>query len=362
MTARLTRAELRELVESRAADLDASDNPFATAAWLVHFIDQVARDDGHYWAADVEARALMLLHAESTAPTQARALNNYYSSLYTPFAGAVRDGDAQRLAKVLTSTRPALATVDLSPMSEADADLAESAFGTASWITRRYAAFGNWYLPCAGMSFDAYMAERPSQTVNTWRRKVKKFKPGGATRLELVTSPDDVEQAMQDYNVVYGKSWKRPEPYPDFVPGWAAICATRGWLRLGLAWSGDTPVAAQFWFTVNRRAYIYKLAYDEAFASLSAGTVLSAHMFRHAIDVDAVVEIDYLTGDDAYKQAWMTHRRERVGIIACNPRTVKGAARALYELLGALRQSLRRPPAMNSPATSPMASPPPDPG
>ena len=125
------------------------------------------------------------------------------------------------------------------------------------------------------------------------------------------------------------------------MPGWAAICAARGWLRLGVAWAGDVPIAAQFWFTINRRAYIYKLAYDEAFSKLSAGTVLSAHMFRHALDVDRVVEIDYLTGDDPYKQAWMTHRRERVGVIACNPRTLKGAGRALYEAAGALRQNLR---------------------
>ena len=125
------------------------------------------------------------------------------------------------------------------------------------------------------------------------------------------------------------------------MPGWAAICAARGWLRLGIAWSGDVPIAAQFWFTINRRAYIYKLAYDEAFSKLSAGTVLSAHMFRHALDVDRVVEIDYLTGDDPYKQAWMTHRRERVGVIACNPRTLRGATRALYEAMGALRQKLR---------------------
>ena len=62
-----------------------------------------------------------------------------------------------------------------------------------------------------------------------------------------------------------------------------------------------------------RRAYIFKLAYDEEYAKWSAGTVLTAHMFRHELDIDRVVEIDYLTGDDPYKGAWMTQRRERTG-------------------------------------------------
>ncbi|MBC7378246.1 MAG: GNAT family N-acetyltransferase [Burkholderiaceae bacterium] len=341
MFSRLTRSELRKLVESRAAELDALHNPFATAAWVLHYIDHVAPDDGHFWAADVEGRALMLLQAEAAAPTQARALNNYYSSLFTPYAGALQEGDARRLTRELANARPALATVDLSPMSGDDAALAAAAFVSAGWKTRRYTSFGNWYLPCEGLSFDAYMSARPSQTVNTWTRKAKKFKPGGDTRLQLVTDPSEVAAAMRAYGMVYSKSWKQPEPYPGFIPGWAAVCAARGWLRLGIAWAGEVPIAAQFWFTKNRRAYIYKLAYDESFAKLSAGTVLSAHMFRHALDVDCVAEIDYLTGDDPYKQAWVTHRRERVGVIACNPRTFKGATRAVYEAVGALRQRVR---------------------
>ena len=144
----------------------------------------------------------MLQHAEPAAPTQARALNNYYSSLFTPFAGAMRDGDAQQVARGLTAMRHALASVDLSPMAQADADLVVAAFKSAGWLTRRYTSFGNWYLPCEGLGFDEYMAARPSQTVNTWTRKAKKFKPGGETRLQLVTQPDEVAAAMQAYDTV----------------------------------------------------------------------------------------------------------------------------------------------------------------
>jgi CelD/BcsL family acetyltransferase involved in cellulose biosynthesis len=148
---------------------------------------------------------------------------------------------------------------------------------------------------------------------------------------------------MDAYDRVYAKSWKKPEPYPEFVRRWARICADNGWLRLGVAWVDDVPIAAQFWFTMDRRAYIFKLAYDEDYSKWSAGTVLTAHMVRHSLEQDAVVEIDYLTGDDPYKKTWMTHRRERVGLIACNRRTARGMFTATVEYAGALRKRWRAP-------------------
>ena len=212
------------------------------------------------------------------------------------------------------------------------------------WYVRRYFCFGNWYLPCDGMAFDAYMSQRDSQVRHTYARKSKKFLAAG--ELHVATNLDEVEAAMDAYDVVYGKSWKQPEPYPGFVRGWARICARNGWLRLGVARIDGVPIAAQFWFTLHRRAYIFKLAYDEQQSKWSAGTVLSAHMFRHALEVDRVVEIDYLTGDDAYKKSWMTHRRERIGLMACNMRSLRGLIAAGVEWAGHVRARLRSSPSV----------------
>jgi CelD/BcsL family acetyltransferase involved in cellulose biosynthesis len=60
---------------------------------------------------------------------------------------------------------------------------------------------------------------------------------------------------------------------------------------------------------------------------------------QHVIDIDGVTQVDYLTGDDAYKQDWMSHRRERWGMVAFNPRTLKGAVGILRHMAG---RSLRR--------------------
>jgi hypothetical protein len=344
----LTRTALREWVLRHADFLDAGadDNPFACADWTLHFLDQVAQDDWRYWLAGAAEPGCgaMLLYANPSTPGDAQALTNYYASLYSPSVGSAQPQAFAAIARELTQARPALATLGLAPLAEAQADVVQAALRGAGWITRRYGCHGNWYLPCEGLSFTQYMAARPSQLVNTWSRKAKKFRGGGEARMQLVTAPAEVEVGMDAYEAIYAKSWKKPEPYPRFVREWATICAARGWLRLGIAWVGDTPIAAQFWFTRNRRAYIFKLAYDEAQAKWSAGTVLSAFLFQHSLDVDGVVEIDYLTGDDAYKQSWMSERRERVGIMACNPRTARGLLRGAYETAGALRARWRTAP------------------
>ena len=92
--------------------------------------------------------------------------------------------------------------------------------------------------------------------------------------------------------------------------------------------------------------------YDERFAKDSVGTVLSILLMEHVIEVDKVKEVDYLTGDDPYKRDWMSHRRERWGIMAFNPRTLHGllaAARhkgghAARRLIDAARQIGRSKP------------------
>ena len=95
-------------------------------------------------------------------------------------------------------------------------------------------------------------------------------------------------------------------------------------MRLGIVWLKDQPIAAQLWIVSNGRAEIYKVAYDEAFKSHSPGTVLTAQLIQYALEIDGVREIDYLIGDDPYKKNWMSHRRERWGLVAYNRRSVWG--------------------------------------
>lgn len=339
----MTKREAIEFVRHRAPFFNDQDNPFARSEWLIHFLEHVADDDWKIWAAVSEQAggAVMLLYSVGSA--QPQALTNYYASLYSPIVTPFvsKAAPARELVGKLSARGSHVSTVQLAPLSTEDADAMSAALDDRGFYVKRYFCFGNWYLPCIDQSYDEYMARCDSKLRNTIARKSKKFFADPANRLEIITDPADVDRAVSAYSTVYLNSWKQPEPYPGFVPGWARICAQHGWLRLGVAWVDDVPVAAQFWFVIDGRAFIFKLAYDEAFAGLSAGTILTARMFKHALDVDQVDEIDYLTGDDGYKKGWMTHRRERVGLIACNTRSIRGLGRALFEAAGSLRGRLR---------------------
>ena len=141
------------------------------------------------------------------------------------------------------------------------------------------------------------------------------------SRIVIYRDEAGLDEALRAYEQIYAASWKIPEPYPEFIRGLCRTCAESGWLRLGVVYIDDQPAAAQIWIVNDGIANIYKLAYDERFAKLSLGSILSAHLMEHVIDVDKVHEVDYLTGDDAYKKDWMSDRRERWGIVAFNLRT-----------------------------------------
>jgi CelD/BcsL family acetyltransferase involved in cellulose biosynthesis len=107
-------------------------------------------------------------------------------------------------------------------------------------------------------------------------------------------------------------------------------CALQGWLRLGLLYLDDTPVAAQCWIVRDRTASIFSLAFDDRHAAASPGTVLTAYLMRHVIDTDRVFRVDFLIGDDAYKRDWMSHRQQVWDLLAFNakrPRGLLGLAR-----------------------------------
>lgn len=263
------------------------------------------------------------------------ALANFYTTLYTPALDAeVTADDLLPLAAALRRSYRGKAAYRFWPMDPQSREfrLLRQALRLAGLRPSEYFAFGNWYLR-VDSDWATYLQNRSGQLRSTIKRMTKRLaaEPGG--RLEIIRDEADVERGIAAYEAVYGASWKVPEPFVDFIPALIRMCARRGWLRLGVAWIADKPIAAQLWIVHAGRAHIYKVAYDEAFKAIAPGTLLSALLMEEVIDRDKVTEVDYLIGDDAYKKTWMSHRRERFGLIAYDPATPRG-------LLGLARQGL----------------------
>ena len=263
------------------------------------------------------------------------ALSNFYTTLYEPvLERETKSADLAALLLAIRSDFPGFASLTLSPM-----DPASHAYQTLlgamrikGWLPFEYFVFGNWYQPVLGDWAD-YLAGRSGTLRSTIKRMTKKLTADGGT-LEIVTGPKNIAAAIAAYTEVYAASWKRPEEFPEFMPGLLHSCAEKGFLRLGLAWLNGRPIAAQMWIVAHGRAEIYKVAYHESFKAYAPGTLVTAMLMEHAIEVDKVTEVDYLIGDDVYKKTWMSHRRERWGIVAYNPRSLRGLMGFFYELLG----------------------------
>ena len=286
--------------------------------------------------------ALPTRYQARTAPWRPRkliSLTSFYTSLFGPVLSDDRLSATDilgELARAIGQETPRWDVVDLKPL-DADSPLfaqLADAFRAAGMVVQTYFCFGNWYYPVNGRSYQEYMKSLRSSVRNIAGSKNKKIERSGRVRTEIITGGAGLESAIQIYEQVYAASWKVQEPYPNFVPGLIRTCAGMGWLRLGLAYVDGEPAAAQFWILKHGIASIYKIAYDRRFSDLSVGTYLTTKLLERVIDVDKVREIDYLSGDDRYKSDWMSHRRERWGIMAFNPRTLHGFVEMLRHVGG----------------------------
>lgn len=309
----------------------------------------------HIFASPADARVMVLSRGDDTlavlpvvrtapdSPT-VESLGNYYTAINPPvLAPGISVEDLTGLLREIRSRWPRTSQLNFGPIDPEchEFGLLRLALERAGLVPFRYFRFGRWSLPSSGLDYETYFAGRDGATRNTVLRMGRKFERQGG-RLEIIEHGERVEAGLAAYEQVYDVSWKKAEPYPDFIRDLVRRCAAQGWLRLGVAWLGEVPVAAQIWIVAHGRAAIFKLAYDEQHKALSAGSLLTCALMRHALDVDHVGEVDYLMGDDAYKRNWMSRRDERWGIVAFDPVTLGGFAGLVRQTLSNARRHLRR--------------------
>lgn len=210
------------------------------------------------------------------------------------------------------------------------------------WV-ERFAHFGNWYLPVAGLDTARYWADRPAALRNTVRRKEKALYRAYRVELEVIGDPTAAGRAVAAYEQVHQASWKPPEPYPGFIGGLIRSGLAAGMVRLGLLWLDGEPAAAQLWLIAGRKATIFKLSYDERHKHRSVGSILTRHMMAEALAGGGIDEVDFGRGDDPYKADWLPLRRQRWGLAAYNPARVDGLAGALRHLGPRAAKRLLRP-------------------
>lgn len=192
-----------------------------------------------------------------------------------------------------------------------------------------FASYGDWYLDEIDCSGDEYFSNLPKKIrkdVAYCRRRLENM---GGFEFKLITDGDMIDHYMDLYYGVYSKSWQEREGIgPNFHRDLAKISARHGWLRLGFLYLDDSPIASQFWISCNGCAFILKTVYDQHYKKYSPGKILTSEIVKYVIDIDKVKAIDYVQGDETYKQDWTPKRRERKGVLIFN-NNLKGQFLAL---------------------------------
>ena len=297
------------------ADLKEVQSDARLAAWLSPEFQTAPFDRLDWWvglsahcgitpllavARADESIAVLPLHADNGTLT---GLSNWYTFRYRPLITGER-GKAL-LAGIARDLKARARRVTLTGVADEDgsAGILEAAFRAAGWVCLRRQSDTNHILPVNRRTYAQFLESRPGQLRTTLKRKSRRVGVEVTDRFDSHT--------WDSYEAIYAESWKPQEGSPAFLRNFAETEGKAGRLRMGMARAGGDAIAAQFWTVEAGTAFIHKLAHRDAAKQLSPGSVLSAAMFRHVIDVDKVDLVDFGTGDDPYKRDWMEAQRPR---------------------------------------------------
>jgi len=263
-------AKFMGLTDSQCFMLRAGQSPESSAPWQLAL----------YYSADER---------------QLNSLSNYYTPALGPQA-PTHPADWLEFFTLVSEGIPAVQQVKLLPLTAGQQQQLQH-LQVPGWGFHFSHYSDNW-----SARTESYWQQRPSKLRNTIRRKRQKLTAEGA-RIDI--SQQATPELVAAYWQVYQHSWKPAEPNPDFINALLDQASHNHSLRLGVLWLHGRPVAAQCWLVADGIAAIYKLAQDQTFDHYSPGTVLTAALLDHVIEVDQVHTIDFLTGNDHYKAQWM---------------------------------------------------------
>jgi len=303
------------------------DSIFFSRPWFENLSSALDDDEAMLLACVVESvvgsvvagnKVMAILPLIKSAGNNFSSLKHRYTTHFSLLlANPEHDQDRQRILSclVLGLNQLPLHALLLEPIADDDSRIIglQQILETAGYRCERHFRLYNWIYRMQGQSFKGYMASRPARLRNTISRKKRKLDREHGFEIRLFTG-DEVPQAMSDYYAVYTASWKANEQSVDFLDGIVAGFSRPGWSRLAVLYVKGQPVAAQLWFVLHSKASIFRLAYDEAWKQYSSGSILTRFLMEYVIDIDKVEEIDFLTGNEAYKQDWMSDRRERFAL------------------------------------------------
>jgi CelD/BcsL family acetyltransferase involved in cellulose biosynthesis len=258
-----------------------------------------------------------------------RSLTSPFTTLFCPPLGG--EDNARQFGTLLAARVGASLRLDALDGSGGEVGALAEGLAAGRLVVLRFRHFANWFELI--QDFATYWNSRGSKLKATVKRKAAPLLREDRLGFEELDMSARWREGADIYQAIYAKSWKPDEPHPRFIEALLGKLGPPGTARLAIARIDGVPAAAQIWLVRDGRATIFKLAHDPAFDRQSPGTLLTHWMLARLHERDAVRHVDFGRGDDAYKRLWLSSARDRIGILAANPKSLKGIVTIIFDIL-----------------------------
>ncbi len=153
--------------------------------------------------------------------------------------------------------------------------------------------------------WEEYVSGLDKKDRHELRRKLRKLSQGGEPELEVLTSPEEVAAALDDFLRMHKASRAEKEAFmTDQMEGFfrsvVVALAEEGAVEVTFLRLGGVRTACVLCFRAGDELLLYNSGYDPGYASLSVGLLSKALALKRAIEL-GVKRFDFLRGAEPYK-------------------------------------------------------------
>ncbi len=161
-------------------------------------------------------------------------------------------------------------------------------------------------------TFEAYLESLDKKQRHEVRRKMRKAYADADVKWYIIDSHGELPVAVDNFVELQQRSkLNKGEFMTPLMANFFNALATRaheaGWLELSFIEMNGQRAATYLNFIYNGNTLVYNSGYDpQAYAALSPGIVLLAHLIEHSI-LQGRKQFDFLQGNEAYKYRMGAH-------------------------------------------------------
>ena len=191
-----------------------------------------------------------------------------------------------------------------------------------------------------------------SQSHRTLRRKIAKAEVRSAeadVRFHTASPPDEISALWGEFVRLHELRFLTKlgtggcfsdHNFAAFLPQAIAGLAARDAARLILCEVGGKSVSAQLYLLGNRTAYLYQSGFDPAAAQMQPGYLLYTRVLQDLI-ADGYQKLDFLRGDESYKNEWNAQSVPLVRVFCVPPRRTSQLRHQTYQLARSLKRAVK---------------------